>query len=340
MKKRMFLLLALTLLPLACLLLFTNSCATAHKTDTTTTTSIASTTTVSGTTTTTCAQTSYTLVASWGAYGTGDGQFRAPKSITIDSGNKLYVLDDSNYRVTKFDTSGTYLLKWGSSGTTEGKFNYPISGVAVNASGEVFVTDGYNYRVQYFDGASGSYLGQWGSQGAGDGQVKTPMGVAVGPGGYIYVADTGNSRVQKFSPLGVFVSKFTTTDPTLGNIGPHDIVVDSTGNIYVTQGYGSIIKYTNSGTYVTSFSGLTAGNSQGIGIDSLDNIYATNSYMYYRVDKFDVNGNLLCEIGTKAASPIYGDFDGFLYDVTVDSSGNVYVIDNGSSTPTIKKFAP
>src|SRR2546426_10997859 len=42
-----------------------------------------------------------------------------------------------------------YLTQWGSYGTGDGQFNYP-GGVAVDASGNVYVADRYNYRIQVF----------------------------------------------------------------------------------------------------------------------------------------------------------------------------------------------
>jgi DNA-binding beta-propeller fold protein YncE len=44
---------------------------------------------------------------------------------------------------------GTFLTKWGSPGSRDGQFYYP-SGVAVDGSGHVFVTDGHNNRIQKF----------------------------------------------------------------------------------------------------------------------------------------------------------------------------------------------
>lgn len=91
-----------------------------------------------------------------------------------------------------------FALKWGSSGSGEGQFDSPF-GVAVDGSGNVYVVDTYNHRIQKFD-TYGAFLAKWGSQGSGDGQFDGPVGVAVDSSGNVYVTDTGNSRIQKFSP--------------------------------------------------------------------------------------------------------------------------------------------
>ena len=68
----------------------------------------------------------------------------------------------------------------------------------MDSSGNVYVSDSENDRMQKFD-SSGNFLLKWGSQGTGDGQFQSPKGVAVDSSGNVYVADTNNSRIQKFS---------------------------------------------------------------------------------------------------------------------------------------------
>ena len=95
-----------------------------------------------------------------------------------------------------FDSSGTFLIKWGSLGSGDGQFSDP-SGVAIDASNNVYVADKNNSRIQKFD-SSGTFLSTWGSLGSGDGQFSDPLGVAIDSSNNVYVADKGNSRIQKF----------------------------------------------------------------------------------------------------------------------------------------------
>ena len=98
-------------------------------------------------------------------------------------------------------TNFTFEKKWGSYGSGNGQFRYP-PGIAVDGSGNVYVVDPLNQRVQVFD-SSGNFLRKWGSRGSGDGQFYYPYGIAFHGGGAcgdsVYVVDRQNHRIQKFT---------------------------------------------------------------------------------------------------------------------------------------------
>jgi sugar lactone lactonase YvrE len=120
-------------------------------------------------------------------------------SIAIDTFGHAFEVEDGGV-VRKYDAnSGAELTHWGSFGSGPGQFNSP-QGVAVDAVGNVYVTDTYNHRVQVFTN-DGAFLMQWGSYGAGPSQFYRPMGIGVAADGKIYVGDTWNGRVQIFGSL-------------------------------------------------------------------------------------------------------------------------------------------
>jgi DNA-binding beta-propeller fold protein YncE len=87
----------------------------------------------------------------------------------------------------------------GGAGNGPGEFNSP-TGVAVDESGNVYVADFGNDRIQIFDD-DGEFAAAFNADVAGDGQLDGPADVAVDELGNIFVADFINDRVLKFSPL-------------------------------------------------------------------------------------------------------------------------------------------
>ena len=90
----------------------------------------------------------------------------------------------------------TFITKWGNSTDGDGQFSNP-KGVAIDSSGNLYVADKNNNRIQKFN-SSGGFITKWGSPGSGDGQFISPLGVAIDSSGNVYVADSGNNCIQKF----------------------------------------------------------------------------------------------------------------------------------------------
>ncbi|MGD0177219.1 MAG: hypothetical protein ABSC50_10385 [Candidatus Bathyarchaeia archaeon] len=181
-------------------------------------------------------------------------------------------------------------LIWGSLGSGNGQFNGP-EGVAVDSSGNVYVTDTGNNRVEEFTG-TGTFITAWGSLGSGNGQFNFPLGVAVDSGGNVYVADDFNSRVEKFTGTGTFVMKWGSVGSGNGQFNaPHDVAVDSVGNVYVTDtGNYRVEKFTGTGTFIMKWgsAGVSPGQftaPYGVAVDSAGDVYVTD-LNNNRVEKF------------------------------------------------------
>lgn len=76
----------------------------------------------------------------FGSDGSGEGQFDLPTAVAVDGDGNVYVADQRNHRVQKFNSSGVFLDEWGSSGSGTGEFNQPHD-VAVDGDGNVYVAD-------------------------------------------------------------------------------------------------------------------------------------------------------------------------------------------------------
>ncbi len=113
-----------------------------------------------------------------GIAGVGNGQYSGPRGIAVDpaTGN-LYVTEMWNDRVQEVSTSGAFVTKFGSAGTGPGRFALPM-GVVVSSSGEIYVTDFENARVQ-----------EWGRQTWWPTSAKGSLSKSTT---YVYKAVTGN----------------------------------------------------------------------------------------------------------------------------------------------------
>jgi uncharacterized protein (TIGR03437 family) len=155
-----------------------------------------------------------------GFYGDGgaatDASLNRPQQVTLDSGGNLYIADTFNHRIRKVTPDGAIRTIAGNgiardSGdggpATAASLNYP-KGIAIDASGNLFIADCFNGRIRLVteDGRISTVAGNGALGYGGDGgkaigaKLQFPSGVAVGMLGNIYVADTGNHRIRLLAP--------------------------------------------------------------------------------------------------------------------------------------------
>lgn len=304
----------------------------------------------------------YLCVSKWGKPGRGasllhGGEFLAPLyGVAIDQQGALFVVDNGNNRVQKFDNAGNFIILWGAFGSANGNFHNP-TGVACDAKGDVWVVDTNNHRVQKFDGKLGGYIMKFGSRGNGEGQFNAPWGIAIDRvRGYIYVVDSANFRVQKFDMAGEFIMSW-------GSFGNHDgqfyfprgVAVDETdGLVYVVDmGNHRIQKFDTSTNVlpqlITKWGGSPdaghassalaqeAGqlrNPWGITVDVQGDVYVSDTGNH-RIEKFDREGNFITQWGGFGNGS--GQFN-FPYGIAVDARGSVFVVD--SANTRVQQFMP
>src|SRR6266496_1500898 len=164
-----------------------------------------------------------------------------PTGVAVDSERgKVYVTDTAHtksprHTVKIFNLEGTLIGEIGAElGNGPGHFSFPTY-VTLDASGNVYVTDTLNSRVQMFD-PDGKYLKTFGSRGDGWGMFERPKGVAVDGFGNVYVADSGWSNVQIFNSKGQVLLFFGGRGPIPGMLkNPTDVVIDKQNQIYVAD---------------------------------------------------------------------------------------------------------
>ncbi len=304
----------------------------------------------------------YLCVSKWGKPGRGasllhGGEFMPPMyGLAVDQQGCLFVVDNGNNRVQKFDSNGNFIILWGSFGSANANFHNP-TGVACDAKGDVYVVDTNNHRVQKFDGKLGGYLMKFGSRGNGEGQFNAPWGIAIDRvRGYIYVVDSANFRVQKFDMTGEFIMSWGSFGNGDGQFYfPRGIAVDQAdGSVYVVDmGNHRVQKFDTSTNVLPQLLTKWGGSSEaghasspqaqeagqlrspwGIAVDSQGDVYVTDTGNH-RVQKFDREGNFITQWGG------FGNGDGqfnFPYGIAVDAKGSVYVVDSGNTR--VQQFMP
>ena len=157
-----------------------------------------------------------TIAGVAGASGFVDGagsaaRFHGPQGLALDASNNLFVADTNNNAIRKIVTASgavtTVAGQAGIAGNTDGansqaRFHYP-SGLAVNATGNLYVVDTDNHTLREIasPGAVSTLAGLAGSSGSADGigtaaRFDFPTGVAVDSSGNVYVADTNNDTIR------------------------------------------------------------------------------------------------------------------------------------------------
>jgi len=331
-----------------------------------------------------------TFAGSPGASGTADGSggqahFYIPEGLTVDSAGNVYVADAYNQTIRKITPGGlvsTIAGLAGSKGSADGtgsvaRFTFPSS-VAVDTNGNVYVADSCNQTIRKITPSGTNWVvstlaGLVGSAGTNDGPGRVarfawPTGVAVDSSGNIYVADNQYSTVRKITPsatnwvVSTIAGKgesYGSTDG-LGSVAlfnhPQGVAMDSSGNVYVTDGWNSTIrKIAPSGTnlMVSTIAGQVGKSVEadgtgsaasfdfpfGMAVDSARNIYVADAYSS-TIRKMTPSGTNWV-VGTIAGlAGSNGSVDGtgtvarfFLPEgVAVDNAGNVYVADTQNDT--------
>ena len=216
----------------------------------------------------------------------------------------MYVVDDGNARVQKFDSNGKFLMAIGNRGNGDGQLDLPVA-VAVNGQGFIFVADAsWNYtRIQKFD-SSGKFVSKFGEGGSGDGQLFYPSYMIVDAQSNLYVTDPDLGRVQEFTSDGKFLAKWDHcgTTPIITAWG---VAIDKAGNLYIADADpgknmssnptiansgNRVCKFDNQGQFLFAWGGRGSSDGQllrpmGIAVDDTGNVYVSEAGNL-RIQKF------------------------------------------------------
>ena len=166
-------------------------------------------------------------------------------TLTMATGDRLYVVDSQLNGVVVFDLQGKFVKQFGERGAGPGEFNFPTH-VTADSQGFLWVTDSLNGRIQKFD-RQGNYQGRIGSPGDSSGHFSRPKGAALDSLGRVYVVDGLFGNVQIFDPDGRLLLALGQAGSQAGEFWlPNGIAISRDNRIFVADSYNrrvQILKY-------------------------------------------------------------------------------------------------
>ncbi|MGA1867764.1 MAG: OmpL47-type beta-barrel domain-containing protein [bacterium] len=115
------------------------------------------------------------------------------QALDIDFRGNVYLLDNANNTILKYNSQGHFLRTIGASGAMSGQFQNPVDFV-IDINGNLYIADQMNHRVQKLDG-NGFCLARLGS----DASIPPlPTGIALHPSGDLFVAEAQEGKVEQF----------------------------------------------------------------------------------------------------------------------------------------------
>jgi gliding motility-associated-like protein len=203
--------------------------------------------------------------------------------------------------VSSFNPNGVTVAGIGGGGSAANQLFFP-QGIFVDAAGDIYVSDGDNWRIEEYTPGATAGVTVAGGNGLGPAlnQLNGAAGIFVDAAGNMYISDYGNFRVLKWAPgaaSGVVVAGGNGSGSAANQFDfPVGIYVDATGNIYVADIFNERVQKWAPG----ASTGVTVAGGNGMGSGA-------NQFMYPT-------------------------------DVFVDAAGDIYVVDDGNNR--VQKWVP
>ncbi len=229
-----------------------------------------------------------TTIAGNGTSGySGDGGPATDASMTLPFGivsvadGYLFVADEAKNVIRKINSSGVITTYAGTGVAGYNGDNIPATnaelygpyGLAFDISGNLYITDVYNFRIRKVDAAGiistvagTGHMGFGGNGGPATAARFGPVsGIAVSRTGAVYFTDYENHMVRMISPAGIVTTiAGNGTDTTSGDGGPataagvkgaNGLYLDQQGNLFISDNWAHIVRMVDTSGILTTIAG-------------------------------------------------------------------------------------
>ena len=193
----------------------------------------------------------------------------------------IYVADAWNDVVRRILPSGVIETV---AGAADG-LQFPVA-VALNAAGDIFVADWSNRVIEVTpSGAARTVAGTGVAGFSGDGgpavkaELDRPSGLAVAPNGDLYIADSGNNRIRMVSPNGIITTIAGTGVAGFSGDGgpavkaelndPEGLAIGPGGGLYIADSHNQRIREVLPGGAIRTVAGNGEVGYTGEGVPAL-----------------------------------------------------------------------
>ncbi len=302
-----------------------------------------------------------------------------PTGVAADASGTVYVADHYNQRIRKISATSGVITTVAGSGTAAfggdtgeapaAQLNY-AQGVALSATGALYIADSNNHRVRMVSPptvvtrvmrttAGTGTAGYNGDGPATAAHLYYPYGVAVDAQGNVFISDTYNQRIRKVTAAtgaistvaGTGVAGYNGDGPatTVRLYYPAGLAIDADGNLYIADQYNYRVRKLTAATGVlTTIAGIGTGGSTGdnglattaqlnlptgVGLDAANNVYIADQ-SNHKIRKVTVATGVITTIAGNGTAGVAGDGGPATTaqinsptGVAVDGSNNVYIAD-------------
>ena len=182
-------------------------------------------------------------------FGIGNSDYYA-YDLALDANGTIFIAE--RHGVACLENDGTFkwrigkntsISSYGSTGFGDGEFYYAY-GIAIHpVSGELFVADKNNHRIQVLD-KNGSFIRKFGSNGTAPGQLREPHDLVFLPNGTLIVGD--HYYLHYFEPDGTFIKRINNSSAERyvssardGTLFCNGKLRDQDGNVLANGPFGS-----------------------------------------------------------------------------------------------------